>query len=121
MQIALIDDDILQRSLLCKAMARVGLRVCEQASDGAEALQMLNHSRADVIITDCDMPKMNGIQLVQALRKNGDARPILMLSGHPEVATEALQAGVTHFLPKPLDMPQLLKAIKSLTNLGTAA
>src|SRR5690349_12341368 len=111
MRIALIDDDLLQRSLLCKAMARVGLAVCEQASDGDEALRILQHSRAEVIITDCDMPRMNGIDLTKALRKNGDSRPILMLSGHPEVATEALQAGVTHFLPKPLDMPQLLSAL----------
>src|SRR3954451_17300169 len=110
MQIALIDDDVLQRSLLCKAMSRVGLSVCQQAGDGDEALRILKQSasRADVIITDCDMPKMNGIQLTQALRKAGDSRPILMLSGHPEVADEALQAGVTQFLPKPLDMPQLL-------------
>src|SRR4051812_4783193 len=99
MQIALIDDDSQARGMLARAVRKAGFDVCIEANDGVEALASLARSDADVIVTDCQMPRMDGISLVRTLRQRGDTRPILMLSGQsdPMVVKLALSAGVTQY------------------------
>ena len=123
MRIALIDDDVLQRSLLCKAMARVGLRVCEQASDGDEALRMLQQSRADVIITDCDMPKMNGTEFLKIAKADEDLKkiPVIVLTTSEEERdrTDSFNLSVAGYMIKPVDYVQFVEVMKTINHYWT--
>ena len=113
MKIALVDDDTQARSMLARAVRNAGYQISLEAGDGHEALNSLPRCDADLIITDCQMPRMDGISLVRNLRQRGDQRPILMLSGQsdPLVVKLALSAGVTRYLTKPLNPKELLNAI----------
>src|SRR5262249_43982132 len=93
---------------------RIGLESVSHASNGEEALAMLPKLRPDLIITDCQMPGMDGIRLTRALRATGVEVPIIMLSGATEraVIDSAKRAGVTRFLAKPVELADLRDALQ---------
>jgi two-component system, OmpR family, response regulator MprA len=123
MRVAIIDDDLALRSVLVRVVRCFGFEVSVEACDGEEALQLLGAFPADVIVTDCQMPKMDGICLTRTLRSKGDIRPILMLSGQtePAVVQAALKAGVTRYLSKPLNVPEFFHVLRQLTREEAAA
>jgi CheY-like chemotaxis protein len=115
-RILLVDDDETLRSTLSAFLSRLGLGTPVQASNGAEALLSLSALPPDLVITDCQMPTMDGIAFVRALRSQGHAMPVIMLSGQsdPQVTQLAFRAGVTEYLEKPLSPPQLIRAIRQM-------
>ena len=115
-RILLVDDDETLRKTLSAFLARVGLGTPAQASNGVEALSSLSALPADLIITDCQMPMMDGISFVRALRSQGCSTPVIMLSGQgdPRLVQVALRAGVTQYLEKPLSPPALIDAIRQM-------
>lgn len=117
MKIAIVDDDPQLRSLLARVIRCWGHDVCVEAADGVEALSLLSTFPADLIVTDCQMPNLDGIGLARALRSRADLRPIVMLSAQtdPSLIQSALRAGVTHYLTKPLNIPQFLHTLRDLT------
>jgi DNA-binding response OmpR family regulator len=123
MRVAIIDDDLALRSVLARVVRCFGFEVSLEARDGEEALHLLATFGADVIVTDCQMPKMDGICLTRTLRSKGDIRPILMLSGQTEqaVVQTALAAGVTRYLNKPLNVPEFFQVLRQLTREEAAA
>jgi two-component system response regulator FixJ len=66
------------------------------------------------------MPEMNGLELVQELKRLGVAHPVIVLTGHADVAlaVEAMKAGVQDFLEKPVDDVALLKSVKGALEIG---
>lgn len=119
-RILLVDDDDTLRSTLSTFLSRLGLGTPVQASNGLEALSCLSSLPADLVITDCQMPTMDGISFVRALRSQGHSMPVIMLSGQtdPVVTQIALRAGVTQYLEKPLNPPQLVDAIRQMAALA---
>jgi CheY-like chemotaxis protein len=89
-------------------------RVLAQPTDGAEALEALEQLQPDVILTDRDMPRVDGIEFVRRLRAAGDQTPVVMLSGQSELAAiaQATAAGVTRYLVKPVTVEQLTTAVR---------
>ncbi len=122
MRIVLVEDDAPLRQALQSFFRSAGVEVLAQPVNGQEALDLLGSIRPDLIITDCQMPRMDGISLVRHLRARGDQTPVVMMSGQhdPRVKELALQAGVAHYLDKPLSMPALNRAMDNALN-GTAA
>ena len=122
MRLLFVENDVHYRRILCEFLRREGFQVI-QHSDGAAALDFLSDAsvRPDVILTDRDMPHMNGIELVRTLRIHGDHTPIVMLSGHaePAVIAQAHAAGVDRYLVKPV-VPQLLAMTLRELALGSA-
>lgn len=92
------------------------------AADGKEALAKFNVNNIDLIITDINMPNMNGLELISQIRKINSDLPILILSAHTESKyfTESIKYGVDGYLLKPFDMQQfyliLSKIIKRIEN-----
>ena len=89
------------------------------AVTGQEALRMLQNRRADIVILDHFLPGMTGCALVRQLRAMPDYQrtPILVISvGGSEVRQEAIAAGATHFMDKPVQLSQLLDTMRSLAN-----
>ncbi|HTE58680.1 MAG TPA: response regulator [Verrucomicrobiae bacterium] len=99
--ILLVEDDELIRQSLARVLTTKGLKVI-QATNGKEGLE--SAANADLVVTDVRMPEMDGLQMVDALRKDPKTKelPIIILSNDEEASTlnKALEAGVTVYLSK---------------------
>ncbi|MBL8150313.1 MAG: response regulator, partial [Blastocatellia bacterium] len=96
MTVLIVDDDGWARALLGRILEKNGYLTL-QAEDGAEALTIYQSSSLDLIITDIQMPKVSGIELISSVRKmNGEKSriPIIALtSGSQEIGDEAIKVG----------------------------
>lgn len=107
MQAIVVDDSRAMRAILKKTLKAMSLEVVE-AGDGREALQHLDPNRVpQIALVDWNMPVMNGLELVQAIRKDStyDSMPILMVTTEVEIEqiSKALEAGANEYLMKPFD------------------
>ena len=114
MRVLLIDDDARLRQVLARLLAGAGFATVDEACDGEDALLALGRSHPDLIVTDCQMPRLDGIGFVRRLRAAGDQTPVIMLSGQgdPHVVVTAVRAGVNNYLPKPINPEILFEKIR---------
>ena len=86
------------------------------AADGQEALERYAQGSFDLICSDLDMPRLDGIELTRAVRADADGVPILMVSGSatPDDLREARAAGITAFLAKPFTLSELREHVRAL-------
>ncbi len=116
MQVLIVDDDDFALSVLEDTMQRMGYSVvC--AHDGSEALDILRLGEIRLIITDWDMPAMNGLELCRAIRREDLAGYVyvIMLTGREgaKQRMDGLCSGADDFLNKPLDREELLVCLKT--------
>ncbi len=113
-RILAVDDSVAMRQMVGITLSSAGHQV-EQAADGREALQLAERSRFDLIITDVNMPGMDGIALVRELRGRAMYKYVPMLVLTTEATTERKQqgkaAGATGWLVKPFNPERLLATI----------
>jgi two-component system chemotaxis response regulator CheY len=112
-----VDDSSSIRQMVALALTRGGYDVIS-AEDGNAGLAKARTTRADMVITDLNMPGMNGLALIRELRKlpSYTGVPILFLSteSDPAVRQEAKSAGATGWIVKPFQGEQLLAAVKKV-------
>lgn len=111
MKILAVEDDLVARKILVQALHRLGHEVAE-ASDGVEALRVLQTEPVRVIVSDWLMPSMDGLEFCRRIRARINAEYtyfILLTSRTADHANqrEAIEAGVDDFLTKPLDLQEL--------------
>jgi two-component system chemotaxis response regulator CheY len=110
-RILAVDDSPSMRDMVRIALSGAGFEVT-QATDGEEALQLAREHAYDLILSDVNMPRMDGIALIRALRAEDSYRhtPILMLTtdGSAERKREGKEAGATGWIVKPFDPAQLI-------------
>lgn len=114
----IVEDSPMMRQLLVFAMARVrNLRVTE-ADDGVDALRKLATARFDLIVTDINMPIMDGLKLIRRVRtdENHKNTPIIVITteGAEEDRHRALQLGANAYITKPIQAPQVIAKVKEL-------
>lgn len=112
-KILIVEDEFVFRSLLDNYLAALGAEMI-LADDGLQALEKLNQSSCDLMVCDLEMPRMNGLKLVELLRSRGNTLPILVISATDNMADIAhvLRLGVQDVLLKPLkDFGQLREAV----------
>jgi len=101
--VLIIDDDKLARKSLTSLLANDSLNLIE-AENGAEGLKAALDSRPDLIVTDIHMPEMDGLTMVEELRKDqwGQSVPVIILTADEgmDIINQALSAGVTVYLTK---------------------
>ena len=100
--ILVVDDSTVDRTLATGLlMQESGWHVIE-ANDGKSAIALLKTSPPDVVVTDLQMPEMNGLELIEAIRKSHSHIPIVMMTskGNEEIAVQALQSGASSYVPK---------------------
>ncbi|HXX46964.1 MAG TPA: response regulator, partial [Myxococcota bacterium] len=106
--VLIAEDEANMRRVLCALLERDGFRTLE-ASDGEAALASLAREPVDAILTDLRMPKMNGLELLEAVRRVHPDIPVVMLTAHGTVgsAVEALKRGAFDYLTKPFDPDEI--------------
>jgi len=117
LDILIADDHPTNRLLLRRQLSVLGHRVIE-AADGEEALRMWQEHHVDLVITDCHMPVMNGVELTHAIRKTGEPTAIWGLTANAQAAERkaCLDAGMNECFFKPLRMKQLNAALHQLAS-----
>jgi two-component system, chemotaxis family, chemotaxis protein CheY len=113
-----VDDSRTMRDMLRLALVEAGYNVV-QAVDGVDGLEVLRASDVpDVIVTDINMPKMDGFGLIEAIRKDERYRlvPILVLTTESDTAKKmrAKEAGATGWIVKPFNPEKLISAIRKV-------
>lgn len=116
-RVLVVEDSALQAALLRKLLEGDGYAVTV-ASDGSQALEKLEADLPTVIISDIDMPKMNGYEFCRAVKADPRIRhiPVILLTNlsDPRNVIEGLQAGADNYVTKPYDGPGLLARVESL-------
>ena len=116
-KILTVDDSASVRQMVSFTLRKVGYDVVE-AVDGRDGLGKVSGDRFDLIVTDLNMPNMDGIQLITAARKlpGYSFTPILMLTteSQAEKKVEARKAGATGWIVKPFNADQLISVVQKL-------
>ena len=117
----IVEDSPMMRQLLVFALARIkSLRVTE-ADDGVDALRKLAASRFDIIITDINMPILDGLKLVKRLRadENYQDVPIIIITteGASEDRQRALALEANAYITKPIQAPAVIKLVREILKL----
>jgi len=110
-----IDDSRTMRDMLMMALVDAGYHVI-QAVDGIDGLETLSAEGADVIITDINMPRLDGFGVIEGVRADPNHRqtPVLVLTTESDAAKKqrARDAGATGWIVKPFDPAKLVEAVR---------
>lgn len=103
MKVLLIDDSTVMRNIQAGSLRAFGDFEIEQAPNGAAALQKIPQFKPDLILLDWNMPEMDGLTTLKAIRAAGLRTPVIMVTTEAEKprVVEAIKAGVTNYLIKP--------------------
>ena len=118
-KVMLADDHVLMREGIKQLLEFDGtIEVVEEASDGMECLDKLRSSKPDILLLDINMPKKNGIQVLEEIRKRKLNIKVLILTVHNEVEylLKAVDIGVDGYLLKDSESAELKKAIIAVLN-----
>ncbi|MDJ1158048.1 response regulator [Chelatococcus sp. SYSU_G07232] len=119
MKILAIDDTKTLRDLLCMTLRSAGHDVVE-AENGEEGLARFQEAKPDVVITDLNMPILNGIEFTRECRARpgGEQTPIIILTTEngPDAKAEGRRAGATAWMVKPFEPTTLLALLERFKN-----
>lgn len=113
-----VDDSLTIRELINFVLSNAGFSVV-LASDGLEGLEQLTRLRPDVIITDVNMPRLDGLGFIERARENlARSTPILVLTteSDPAQKARARAAGATGWIVKPFNPVQLVEAVQRVSS-----
>ena len=114
MKALVVDDSMTIRRIVIKALGIVGITDATEAGDGTEAISAINQGEFDIVLLDWNMPKMNGIDTLRAIRQAGKKMPIIMVTTEAEKSRviEAIKSGANEYLIKPFSPDQLAAKVK---------
>lgn len=123
MKVLLVDDSRTIRNIEKNVLAQIGETDVMEAGDGVEALAQIAQAQPDLILADWNMPNMDGLTMVQKIRANDKATPIIMVTTEAEKSRviEALKAGVNNYVIKPFTADALTDKIKQTLERCAAA
>ena len=114
----IVDDQQTMRSLIRTSLNALGIANTREAPDGEEALRQLIGAPANLVITDFNMPKLDGLGLLRAIRAHGPTSKtaVIMLTGRAdrELVQRAVQFGVNNYLVKPFTTQTLKEKIEAV-------
>jgi len=122
--VVLVDDSISVRKFVGRMLEKAGYRV-KLASDGLEALEIVTQIRCDLVVTDLEMPRTNGYELLSHLRQNPETRgiPVMVVTSRAGAKhrDRAMKEGASSFLTKPVQEEQFIATVAGLIGVGTGA
>jgi two-component system OmpR family response regulator len=115
MRLLIVEDDAEASEAMARGLGEAG-HDCQTAEDGEAGLTSARRGRFDVLIVDRMMPKLDGVAMVERLRKEGDQTPVLFLSALGEInhRVEGLRAGGDDYLVKPYAFAELIARVEAL-------
>jgi CheY-like chemotaxis protein len=108
------DDDAIRSVVMAVAREAIPLASVTEHSSSLHALREISSGTADLLITNCHMPDMDGPTLVTTIRREKNAIPIIMISGSDDARVLGEEAGIDRFVAKHAIYPALTDAIHSL-------
>jgi two-component system, chemotaxis family, chemotaxis protein CheY len=116
-----VEDSPTMRQLIVFALRRLQSLKVTEADDGVDALRKLQAGKFDILITDINMPIMDGLKLVSLVRKDETHKdiPIVIITteGAQEDRQRALALGANAYITKPIQAPQVINTVKELLHL----
>lgn len=116
-----VEDSPTMRQLIVFALSRIKTLKVVEADDGVDALKKLSQQHFDILITDINMPMMDGLKLVSMVRKDEVHKeiPIVIITteGAQEDRQRALSLGANAYITKPIQAPQVISKVKELLKL----
>ena len=118
LKIMVVDDFVTMRKLIRNLLRQGGYGNVMEADDGVSALKMIKSQKVDFIISDWNMPRMTGLELLKAVRADAEisATPFLMVTGEAiqENVIDAYKAGVNNYIVKPFTAKVLSEKIAKI-------
>lgn len=103
MKVLLVDDSATMRTIIHRCLTKLGLDDVVEAEDGSQALAKFQEAAFDIVLTDWNMPNMDGMSLLKEIRARNRSVPVVMITTEAERGRVvlAIQAGVSDYLVKP--------------------
>lgn len=118
MDILVVDDASTMRRIVRGLLRELSLKNIREAENGSDALEELRRKKADLVISDWNMPQMTGIELLRAIRSDSALKdlPVLMVTAEAkkENIMEAVQAGVNNYIVKPFSAETLQEKLNKI-------
>src|SRR4051794_4811981 len=120
-RVLVVEDSSTQALQIQFLLEDSGIEV-EIARNGVEGLEAIGRTRPDVVLTDLDMPEMNGLELVEASRRQFPRVPIILMTalGSEEIAAQALQKGAASYVPKKNLARDIVKTLRTVLDMAHA-
>jgi two-component system, chemotaxis family, chemotaxis protein CheY len=116
--VMVVDDQKSMRDLTKFSLEQLGFKTISEAPDGAAAFEAVKQKPVDLIVSDYNMPNMDGLAFLRAVRSDPDLRktPFIMVTGRgdKELVTKAAQAGVNNYVIKPFTVEILKKKLEAV-------
>ncbi len=121
LQALVVDDSQAMRRSVVYALQKLPGIICTEAQDGAEALKKFGQSRYDLVLTDINMPLMDGLKLLSSIRQHPENPKVPVVVITTEAGTEdrarAMRLGASAYLVKPVQAKLVVDTVKGLLNL----
>lgn len=120
MKVLLVDDSGTMRTIQTRCLNKLGIEDIIEAEDGQRALDYYDRNNFDLVLSDWNMPNMDGLTFLKAVRERNAEIPFIMITTEAErqrVVT-AIQAGVTDYLTKPFTPDSLREKLEKWVQVG---
>ena len=113
-RVLVADDSSTMRKIILRSLNAVGVESAVEAADGEEAMGLFEPGKFDLVLTDWNMPRKNGLEVIQEVRKQDGDVTIIMVTTEAEKSRvlEAIQAGVSDYLVKPFTADMLREKLE---------
>lgn len=120
-RVLVVEDSPTMRQLIIFALKRLRNLEIVEANDGVEGLKKMSEKKFDLVLTDINMPVMDGIKLITLIRKDGAHKevPIVVITteGGADDREKALSLGANTYITKPIQAAHVLTTVKQLLNI----
>lgn len=118
LKVLVVDDTSVSRMLVCDGLNQIGITNVTLAGDGEQALKSMMASPCHMVLSDFNMPKLDGLQLLKALREYAPTRQVgfILVTGRGDKALidEGRKFGLNNYLPKPFTVASLRSCVEAV-------
>jgi two-component system chemotaxis response regulator CheY len=121
-KVLVVDDSGTMRKIIVRSLNALGVTEVVEAGDGSDGLVLFKQQQFDAVLTDWNMPRMTGLELLKAIRGLGSTVPVILITTEAEKGRvlEAVQAGVSDYLVKPFETEGLRKKLQKFVGATVA-
>jgi two-component system, chemotaxis family, chemotaxis protein CheY len=121
-KVLVVDDSGTMRKIILRSLNALGVTDVVEAGDGSDGLELFKQQQFDIVLTDWNMPRMTGLELLKAIRATGSTLPVILITTEAEKGRvlEAVQAGVSDYLVKPFETEGLRQKLQKFVTAGVA-